>query len=206
MTEPSYPLISLNRLRMNVDGKGVTTLIAGAGCPLSCRWCINKQLLREAKPTWVTARELYEKVKIDHLYFLATGGGVTFGGGEPLLHTAFLREFRSLCPSEWIINAETSLNVPPSILEQAADAVDFFIVDIKDVDPQIYSSYTGTENGQALQNLALLRDRVGQEKIRVRVPLIPEYNTPQDQENSVKALKSMGISQIDCFSYIIKER
>ena len=67
MAEPLYPLLSLSRLRMDTDGEGVTTLIAGAGCPLSCRWCINKRLLREAKPTPVTAAELVEKLRIDDL-------------------------------------------------------------------------------------------------------------------------------------------
>ena len=43
---------------METDGPGVTTLIAGAGCPLNCRWCINKRLLREASPEQVSAEEL----------------------------------------------------------------------------------------------------------------------------------------------------
>jgi pyruvate formate lyase activating enzyme len=48
MNEPLYPLLGVSRLRMGTDGTGVTTLIAGAHCPLRCRWCINKRLLREA--------------------------------------------------------------------------------------------------------------------------------------------------------------
>ena len=30
-------------------------------------------------------QEILEEVMVDDLYFKATGGGVTFGGGEPLL-------------------------------------------------------------------------------------------------------------------------
>ena len=87
----TYPLLALSRLRMQTDGVGVTTLVAGAGCPLRCKWCINKKLLAMGKPERVTPRQLYEKVRCDDLYFRATGGGVTFGGGEPLLHAAFLK-------------------------------------------------------------------------------------------------------------------
>ena len=83
---------------METDGQGITTLIAGAGCPLNCRWCINKRLLREATAEAVTAEELLERVKTDDLYFRATGGGITFGGGEPLLHASFMRRFRDICP------------------------------------------------------------------------------------------------------------
>ena len=78
---------------METDGQGITTLIAGAGCPLNCRWCINKRLLREATAEAVTAEELLERVKMDDLYFRATGGGITFGGGEPLLHASFIYVF-----------------------------------------------------------------------------------------------------------------
>ena len=48
MAEPLYPLLHLSRHRLGTDGVGVTTLVAGAGCPLRCRWCINARLLREA--------------------------------------------------------------------------------------------------------------------------------------------------------------
>lgn len=203
--EQTFPLLSVSRLRMDIDGAGVTTLIAGAGCPLSCRWCINKRLLREVVPEPVTAQTLYEKVKTDSLYFLATGGGVCFGGGESLLHAPFLAGFRKIIPPQWKISAETCLNVPWEFVKIAAEAVDFFIVDIKDADPSIYRRYTGQDNARVLENLAGLLDRVGQERIRVRVPLIPDYNTPQDQENTVKTLKKIGISQIETFPYIKKE-
>ena len=112
MTEPLYPLLAVSRLRMGTDGSGVTTLVSGAGCPLSCRWCINKRLLREAPAKPVIAKELLEQVKIDDLYFQATGGGITFGGGESLLHAAFIRRFREICPEEWRIRVEIGLAVP----------------------------------------------------------------------------------------------
>ena len=76
---------------MGIDGEGVTTLVAGAGCPLLCRWCINKKILAEAPAENISPSELLERVRIDDLYFQVTGGGVTFGGGESLLHAPFIR-------------------------------------------------------------------------------------------------------------------
>lgn len=58
----------------------------------------------------VTADALFDMVKIDDLYFRATGGGVTFGGGEPLLHAGFLSSFRSICSPEWKIRKEDIYN------------------------------------------------------------------------------------------------
>lgn len=204
MAEPRYPLLSVSRLRMGTDGAGVTTLVASAGCPLRCRWCINKTLLREAKPENVSAAELVERVKIDELYFLATGGGVTFGGGESLLHAAFVRRFRELCPPPWRICAETSLAVPRENVETAAEAVDFFIVDCKDMDGEIYRRYTGGDGALMRENLRFLLEKAGPERVLVRVPLIPEYNTPEDQARSAEALRAMGAAKLDLFDYVIR--
>ena len=204
MAEPLYPLLSLSRLRMGTDGAGVTTLIAGAGCPLSCRWCINKRLLQEARAESVTAEELVERLRIDDLYFRATGGGVCFGGGESLLHADFLRRFREVCPAGWRVSAETSLAVPADSVCLAAEAVDFFIVDCKDMDEAIYRAYTGGDGALMRSNLRLLLSLVGPARIRVRVPRIPEYNTAEDQARSEAALRAMGVETVELFDYVIR--
>lgn len=185
---------------MEIDGDGVTSLIAGSGCPLSCKYCINKEVLKKL-PTQVTAQELYGKVKIDDLYFQATNGGVTFGGGESLLHAEFIQEFRALCQGRWRIYAETSLNVPRENILIAAKCIDGFIVDIKDMNPEIYHAYTDKDNALVLENLKLLISLIGQDRILVRIPLIPDYNTPDDQQKSIASLKSLGLSRFDVFPY-----
>lgn len=205
MTEPLFPLLSLVRLRMATDGEGVTTLVAGAGCPLSCRWCINKRVLREAPAEPVTAAELLERVRIDDLYFRASGGGITFGGGESLLHAAFIRSFRQICPAEWRIYAETSLAVPAEQVRIAAEAVDGFIVDCKDTDPEIYHRYTGGDGSLMLTNLRRLLETAGPERITVRVPLIPGYNTAEDQAKSAELLRGLGVVNLDLFEYVVRE-
>ena len=206
MDEPRYPLLSLSRLRMGIDGPGVTTLIAGTGCPLRCRWCINRDILRETPEGFVSARELYERVKIDDLYFRASGGGVCFGGGESLLHAAFIRAFREICPADWKICAETSLAVDPALVRTASEAVDQFIVDCKDMDEDVYRRYTGGDNARALDNLAAVLAAAGPERVLVRVPLIPDFNTPEHRERSVAALRDMGVTRFDVFEYVIREK
>lgn len=197
-----YPLLGFNRLRMEVDGSGVTTLVAGAGCPLRCRYCINQRVLQKP-PKPVTAQALYDRVKIDDLYFKATGGGVTFGGGEALLHTAFYAEFRPLCP-DWVLTAETSLHVPLESVQQAAACLDAFIVDVKTTDPAIYKAYTGCEIGPVLENLTWLLQHFNPEKITVRVPFIPDFTTAEDQRRSVEQVKALGAIHIDAFRYVVR--
>lgn len=201
MDKPTFPLLAISRLRMETDGEGVTTLVAGAGCPLACQYCINRDVLRQ-KPTVVTPQELFDRVKIDDLYFQASGGGLTFGGGEALLHTAFIRAIRALCGNRWKLCAETSLAVSPQLVRAAAEVIDSFIVDIKDTDAEIYRRYTGGDGSLALSNLRLLLSLVGAERIRVRVPLIADFNDAAAQQRSKECLLDMGLSNIELFSYV----
>lgn len=199
-----FPLLGLSRLRMQTDGAGVTTLVAGAGCPLSCKWCINRRILSEKRAEFLSPQELFARVRCDDLYFWATGGGVTFGGGEPLLHAAFLAEFRALCP-DWRLTVETSLNVAPELLAQCEKAVDEFIVDIKDWDETVYYAYTGHSGAQARENLRRLLMNCPA-KVHVRVPLIPQFNTPEQQSASAAALGALGAENIELFSYVLREK
>ena len=204
-TQPLFPLLALARLRMGSDGEGVTTLAAGAGCPLHCRWCINRRLLRDGKAEPVTAEQLLERVKIDDLYFRATGGGVTFGGGESLLHAVFIRRFRELCPPDWRLWAETSLAVPPGQLETVLGSVDGYLVDCKDMDRDIYRRYTDGDGALMERNLRRLLEAAGPERVIVRVPLIPQYNSPEDQQRSAARLRALGVTRLELFSYVLHE-
>ena len=191
---------------MLVDGDGITTLVCFHGCPLRCKWCINPFSFNpDTKVAWMTPQMLYDKVRLDELYFVATGGGVTFGGGEPLLYPEFLKEFREICGKQWHLCAETSLNVPWENVRAAAECIDVFIIDCKDTDPDIYRSYTGKDNAMMLENLQKLLQLVGPERILVRLPLIPQYNTDENRQRSQQLLQKMGIQKFDLFTYRIKE-
>lgn len=202
---PTLPLISVNRHRLGIDGTGVTTLVGSAGCPLGCLYCLNPEARDSLKVTaLITPQELLKQVEEDHLYYLATGGGITFGGGESLLHVDFIKAFRAICPPGWRITVETSLNVPGQILKEALDSVDQYIVDIKDMNPVIYQKYTGQDNSNVLSNLELLIRKVQFEHIKIRVPLIPSFNTQEDREKSNQKLKEMGFTNIENFTYVVR--
>lgn len=202
MAQLTAPVITCARLRMQTDGQGITTLVCFYGCPLRCKWCINAfTFAPDTKYSLLTPQQLYEKLKLDGLYFEATGGGVTFGGGEPLLQPEFIKEFRQLCADRWRICAETSLNVPWEHVEAVAPHIDQFIIDCKDTDPVIYKAYTGRDNAQMLENLEKLLQLVGPEKLLVRLPLIPEYNTEENRVKSKALLSQMGITNFDLFTY-----
>lgn len=196
------PLIGISRHRLTTDGEGVTTLVAFHGCPLRCKYCLNPQSLH-SEGIWkhYDCMQLYEEVRQDELYFLATHGGITFGGGEPCLQSDFIYEFRQLCGQEWQLSVESSLNVPQENIEKLLPVIDYYIIDIKDINNDIYQQYTGKENEKVLNNLHYLIEHGKNEQIIVRTPIIPAYNSESDVDNSIRLLKEMGITQFDRFTY-----
>lgn len=197
-------IFAVSRHRLTTDGDGCTTLVTFNGCPLRCKYCLNKVSWKEDGGRVYTPKTLFEEVKIDQLYFLATQGGVTFGGGEPLQQVEFLKEFRALCGTQWKLLAETSLNVDPEKIQDVDAVLDGYIVDIKDMNPEIYETYTGKSNALVIENLEWLLHHGDPSRIVVRVPHIPDYNTDQDVAKSMVQLKAMGVINFDEFQYIIR--
>ena len=202
MTE-AVPFIGIDRHRLGADGRGVTTLAAFHGCPLRCKYCLNRRCLESAEglPTY-TPEQLFKYLSIDNLYFIATGGGVCFGGGEPLLHSDFICEFKEHCGKSWNITVESSFNVPQEAVKAVVPVVGDFIVDIKESNLDIYRAYTSGDGSRAWDNLRFLLSAVGPRRILVRVPLIEGYNTEADTAKTIAALTEMGITNIDSFKYL----
>lgn len=196
------PLIGISRLRINQDGPGVRTLVATYACPLRCRYCLNPQSWDPRGSIHLyTPEELYEEVKEDDLYFRASGGGITLGGGEPLLHIQGIERFRELCPPGWNFWAETSLQVPRETVRRAAKVFDHFLVDMKTTDPEAYRAYTGHSQGELMENLLALKELAGPERIHLRLPLIPGFVDREMQEKSRRELEALGFRNIALFTY-----
>ena len=204
-SEITAPFIAINRHRLTTDGEGVTTLVGFHGCPLHCEYCLNAQCL-QADGVWcrLTPGELYSEVEIDDLYFVATGGGICFGGGEPLLRSDFIKAFAEIMNPEWKLTIETSLNVPLENVKAIASLVQMWYVDIKDMNPNIYKAYGCKENKQVISNLQWLVANGYADKVIIRLPLIPEYNTDEDRQQSQQQLEKMGFTNFDKFNYIVR--
>lgn len=198
-------VISVSRHRLTTDGNGVTTLVALAGCPLKCEYCINKDVLSAHKSVPCPPEKLLEKAMIDYCYFASTGGGITFGGGEPLLHSEALLEFMAIKPDDVSVVLETSLNHDAETVAKVLDGANELIIDIKSMNPAIYRKYTGLDNTNTLHWLKYIIDNGLQNKCTIKVPNIPKYTQKEDIEASVETLKDMGFTRINVFDYLVKE-
>lgn len=209
------PIFAIDRLRMGTDGVGITTLVCFAGCPLKCKYCINRhchlpiyqndgQTPRQGTML-LTPQELYEKVKIDNIYFQSTGGGITFGGGEPTLYAQFIEEFRAVCGNKWKLNIETSAYCSHDTLRSLSYVVDHWFVDIKSMNAQVYEAYT-EQPSQVMDSLRWLQSLVPPERVTIRIPTIPHYNEDADIEQEMALIRSFGFTNIDHFTYEITKR
>jgi len=206
------PIFGISRLRMGTDGPGITTLVTFMGCPLQCKYCLNdfchKPVFEANGKTpskgvsVITPQDLYDKVKIDNLYFGMTGGGICFGGGEPALKWRFIRSFRKICGPEWKITLETCLHYNEYIIKELSKIVDLWIVDIKSMEPIIFEEYTGVKVAHLFNRLKFLRDIVGEEKVVIKIPFIPEYKDEHSVKWELSKIKAMEFTHIEQIEYI----
>lgn len=201
-------IMTISRLRMGTDGKGVSTLVTFFGCPLNCKYCINdfcheREHDSNSVPRGAyTPQELMHILRKDDIYYRMSGGGVTFGGGEPLLQSAFIHEVCKLADASWQMRIETSLNVPWRYVEPLIYDINEWIIDIKDMDSLIYKEYTGVKIDHLLTNIFRLKELVDASRLHVRVPRIPGFNKIENIEKSVEWIKNALQIEPEVFDYI----
>ena len=200
-------IMRILRLRMGTDGRGVTTLVAFFDCPLHCKYCINdfcheKDGYGESVPRGeYTPAELMRVLRKDDIYYKMSGGGVTFGGGEPLLQSAFIHQVCKLADPEWKMRIETSLNVPWRYVEPVINDFDEWIIDIKDSDREIYKKYTGVSIHNLVENLCRLDDIIDASKVHIRIPRIPDFNNNENIQESIEWVKRFFDVEPEVFDY-----
>lgn len=128
--------------------------------------------------------ELMDLVERDKVFFEASGGGITFSGGEPLNQPDFLRACLRACRKRGLHTAVDTCGLAPGhVILEVADLADLVLYDLKHMDSATHRRHTGVGNRRILDNLRILSE-AGTD-LWVRVPLIPEVN---DGEADLDAL------------------
>ncbi len=127
----------------------------------------------------MSVNEIMEVIEKEKAFFDQSGGGVTFSGGEPLLHSEFLIELLDACGKQGIHRAvDTAGNVSSEILLDVAKRTDLFLYDLKLIDPALHKKWIGTDNSLILYNLKMLADL--KKAIILRIPLIKGINDSEE--------------------------
>lgn len=124
-----------------VDGPGIRVVVFFNSCSLRCKYCHNPEMWTMQEKNY-TPEELVKKIVRYKPYFKRNNGGVTFSGGEPLMHVEFLIKTCQLLKAEGIHIALDTAGVGTSNYEELLKYVDLVIYDIKDITKKRYYELT----------------------------------------------------------------
>ncbi len=102
----------------------------------------------------ISVAEIMKEIEKERPFFDQSGGGVTFSGGEPLLHHKFLIRLLEECGKRGIHRAvDTAGFVNTDIILKVAEHTDLFLYDLKMMDPEKHRKWIGVTNEKILENL-----------------------------------------------------
>ncbi len=130
--------------------------------------------------------EIMEELRKDKSFYDESGGGVTFSGGEPLLQAEAVLYLARSCREEDIDTAlETAGFVPWSVIEKIHPWLNLLYFDLKHIDTDTHSQYTGVPIEPILENIR----RAGKlfENIVVRIPVVPGVNDLPETQRRMMA-------------------
>jgi pyruvate formate lyase activating enzyme len=168
-------------------------------CPNSlekCDFCEKctifcPQNAREICGREYTAEEVLKIILKDKSFYDASGGGVTFSGGECMLQIDFLEEILRLCKENGIHTAvDTAGHVPYDYFERILPYTDLFLYDVKCLDSEKHKKFVGVSNARILENLEKLLATGA--SVLVRIPVIPEVNDSAEEMRAGSAFLRKG--------------
>ena len=142
----------------------------------------------------MSVEQIMKQIKRETLLMDTSNGGVTFSGGEPLLHHEFLVELLEACGKENIHRCiDTTGFSSKEVLLEVADRSEHFLYDLKMMDSAKHKKWTGVPNEKILENLQLLAS-IGM-RLNIRIPLIKGVN--DDDENIDESAKFIAALEGD---------
>ena len=137
-----------------------------------------------------TVDEVVREILKDKAFYEASGGGVTFSGGECMLQIDFLEDLLKECQKNGIHTAvDTAGYVPFEQFEQILPYTELILYDIKCFDSEKHKQYTGVGNELILENLKRLL--ATDKSVWIRIPIIPTVN---DTEEEIRSIRSFLLS------------
>lgn len=145
--------------------------------------CVNCGKCTEACPTGalevsgeeISVDEIMKEIRKETIVFDNSAGGVTFCGGEPLMHKEMLLELLDRCGELRIHRAvDTCLYASEEVVREVARNCELILADLKHMDPQKHKEFTGQTNEIILSNIRMLAKE--DYPFIVRIPLIDGVN------------------------------
>lgn len=162
-------------------------------CPQDCMQPSGK---------WMMPEEVEREALKDLSYYENSGGGVTFSGGEALLHFERLRPLTGRLRGRGIhIAMETCGQVDAKVFRNAVEEFDLFLFDVKTLDQEKMDRFVGGSVTMILDNLSFLAER-HPEKVIVRIPVIPGFNFDDAEVHEIfRLLGNLRLKKVELLPY-----
>lgn len=171
-------------INTSVDGPGTRMTVFMSGCPLRCQYCQNPDTwkMRDGQPVYLQA--MIDKVARYQDLFKATGGGITFSGGESMMQAAFVsRVFRAAKEMGVHTCLDTSGFLNRNYTDDMIDDIDLCLLDVKSGDEETYKEVTGGTLAPTIAFGKRLAERGS--KIWVRFVLVPGLTDSEENVEKV---------------------
>jgi glycyl-radical enzyme activating protein len=146
--------------------------------------------------------EILDEVVRDMDYYLASGGGLTISGGEPLYQPEFVTTLSKASKKKGIpVYLDTCGLAEKEIFLEVINPVDGLLFDVKLIDTEAHEFWTGQSNELILENFRLAV--ISGKKLRMRVILIPGLtDTEANLEGLTRLAHSTGFKgPVDLMPY-----
>ena len=152
--------------------------------------CPTKAIEMSGKEMSVS--EIMDSIEKERVFFGQSGGGVTFSGGEPLVHTKMLIELLDKCGKRGIHRAvDTAGDVSTETILNVAKLTDLFLYDLKMMDSVLHKKWINSGNEKILHNLKVIAEAGAH--IIIRIPLIGGVNdTDENIEQTAKFISELA--------------
>lgn len=135
--------------------------------------CVNNAICIMTKD--MTVEEVVKEIEKDRIFYINSGGGVTFSGGEATLQSDFLRKLVNKCYDKGINMAiETCGYFDFNKVKDIIEKLDYIFVDIKSMDDNVHREYTGVSNELILENITKMASL--NIPMTIRIPVISDIN------------------------------
>ncbi len=185
-----------------VDGPGIRFVVFMQGCHLKCKYCQNRDTWDINLGEQYTVKQVVEKIMRYKNYIVASNGGVTLSGGEPLLQQDFVISlFQELKKQNISTCLDTSgMFTITDKIKQIVDLTDIFLLDIKCINDETCKWLTGSSNKLELEFAKYINEK--NKRIWIRQVLVPGITDKEEDLLKLKDfLKTIKVEKFEFLPY-----
>jgi len=182
--EGTYGYVHSYETSSRYDGPGVRAVLFMSGCLLRCTYCHNPDTWHLKDGTYVSSKQVIDRLSSFAPALRSLDGGLTISGGEAMVQMAFTGEiFAGAKALDLHTAIETSGYLGDRVDDKFLSNLDLVLLDIKSSNPETYKKVTGRDLAPTLR-FAQRLSQLGK-PVWVRFTLVPGHTDDPDNVEGI---------------------